>query len=380
MSLMQPATKPFHIPSLDGIRALSFLLVFLSHAGLEKVVPGLFGVAVFFFLSGYLITTLMRCEIESTGTLSLRNFFLRRALRILPPFYLVIVVLILVVRFGWLPGSLSTADLLVTLLYLTNYWNIFVHQIHMPGFNIFWSLSVEEHFYIVFPFVMLLMTRLKWTRYRQAALLLAVCALVLVWRCELVYQAHVLTHSYGAYGDPLRTWFATDTRIDSILFGCVLALVGNPMLDKGPKHSWLAAGVGVGVLVGTFVYRDPEFRETWRYTLQAIALFPLLILTIRAHAHPLLRWLEAPALRTVGVLSYTLYLVHYPAQMLANRWTSHRVPAFALAFALALAFAWAMRQLVEQPLARARRRWQSAVEQTSLVPASHGALLAVSPE
>jgi peptidoglycan/LPS O-acetylase OafA/YrhL len=112
---MQSATKSFHIPSLDGIRALSFLLVFLSHAGLDNVVPGLFGVAVFFFLSGYLITTLMRLEIESTGTLSLRNFFLRRALRILPPFYLVVAVLILVVRLGWLPGSLSGADLLVTL-------------------------------------------------------------------------------------------------------------------------------------------------------------------------------------------------------------------------------------------------------------------------
>jgi peptidoglycan/LPS O-acetylase OafA/YrhL len=363
---MQSATKSFHIPSLDGIRALSFLLVFLSHAGLDNVVPGLFGVAVFFFLSGYLITTLMRLEIESTGTLSLRNFFLRRALRILPPFYLVVALLILVVRLGWLPGSLSGADLLVTLLYLTNYWNIFVHQIHMPGFNIFWSLSVEEHFYIVFPFAMLLMTRLGWTRYRQAALLVAVCALVLAWRCQLVYHAHVLSHSYGGYGEPLRTWFSTDTRIDSILFGCVLALVGNPALDKGPKASWLAAGVGVAVLVGTFVYRNPEFRETWRYTLQAMALFPLFILAIRAHAHPVLRWLEAPALRVVGVLSYTLYLVHYPALMLANRWTSHRVPAGAMAFAMALAFAWAMHQLVEQPLARLRRRWRSAAEQTRL--------------
>src|SRR5229473_790790 len=79
------------VPSLDGLRAFSFLLVFVAHAGLEGIVPGGFGVTVFFFLSGYLITTLMRQEFERYGDVSLKHFYLRRVLRILPPFYLVLI-------------------------------------------------------------------------------------------------------------------------------------------------------------------------------------------------------------------------------------------------------------------------------------------------
>jgi len=79
-----------HFPSLDGLRGVSFMLVFLAHAGLEHRVPGGFGVTTFFFLSGFLITSLMRIEARSAGTVSLRHFYLRRVFRILPPFYLVL--------------------------------------------------------------------------------------------------------------------------------------------------------------------------------------------------------------------------------------------------------------------------------------------------
>ncbi len=81
------------IPSLDGIRALAATIVFASHAGNQDVIPGLFGVTVFFFLSGYLITTLLRTEFEKHGRISLRNFYLRRAFRIFPPMYIVLVFL-----------------------------------------------------------------------------------------------------------------------------------------------------------------------------------------------------------------------------------------------------------------------------------------------
>jgi len=115
--------RPFSIPCLDGIRAVSFLIVFISHDGLPQI-PGLFGVAVFFFLSGYLITTLMRMEIASSATLSLKGFYLRRSFRILPPFYFVICFILVLVASGILPGSCTESDLLASLFYLTNYWNI----------------------------------------------------------------------------------------------------------------------------------------------------------------------------------------------------------------------------------------------------------------
>src|SRR5437868_6408090 len=83
------APQSLHIPSLDGLRAVSFFIVFLAHCGVPFFpIPGAFGVTVFFFLSGYLITTLLRLEMESTGKVSFRHFYLRRVLRILPPFYI----------------------------------------------------------------------------------------------------------------------------------------------------------------------------------------------------------------------------------------------------------------------------------------------------
>lgn len=96
-----PARLPFQIPSLDGLRAVSFLMVFAAHAGVEAI-PGGFGVTVFFFLSGYLITTLMRLEAEKTGGVSLKNFYYRRALRILPPFYIVLFVATTLAAMGFL--------------------------------------------------------------------------------------------------------------------------------------------------------------------------------------------------------------------------------------------------------------------------------------
>src|SRR5438132_14220471 len=83
-------SSSFYLPSLDGIRAAAVILVFVAHAGLKERIPGNFGVTVFFFLSGYLITTLLRIEHERTGGISLKMFYLRRTLRIFPPFYLVL--------------------------------------------------------------------------------------------------------------------------------------------------------------------------------------------------------------------------------------------------------------------------------------------------
>ena len=355
------------IPSLDGIRALSFLIVFVSHDRLEQI-PGLFGVAVFFFLSGYLITTLMRMEIEATGTLSIRDFFLRRAFRILPPFYLVLLLILWIVREGWLPGSYTGADLTASVFYLTNYWNIYVRSIQMPGFNIFWSLAVEEHFYLIFPFLAFAMLRLRLNRKTQAALLAGICGLVLLWRCVLVFKLHSLDMTFGPVTYPLRTMYGTDTRLDSILFGCVLALWGNPVLDEKPKPNWLACAAGVVVLLATFVIRNQEFRETFRYTLQGLALMPLFVAAIRCHQHWAFRWLNSRNLGWVGVLSYTLYLVHYPALNLVEKWSDNRLVVGVVAMAISLAVAYAMHMLVERPLAEFRKRFGSRTREILETP------------
>ena len=134
----------WHIPSLDGIRALSFLMVFVAHAGLDAVVPGGFGVTVFFFLSGYLITTLLRVEYDQFGTVSLKNFYLRRILRIWPAFYLVLLLAVALTMLGLVEGSLRVAPLAAQALNVGNYWIIYHGVFGLPaGTGVYWSLAVE---------------------------------------------------------------------------------------------------------------------------------------------------------------------------------------------------------------------------------------------
>lgn len=212
-----PIVKPtsvHRIPSLDGIRALSIMLVFAAHVGLGPYGTGDFGVTIFFFLSGYLITTLMRAEYEKNGVVNLGHFWLRRALRILPPFYLVMLVATLAALALYPPGTVSAASMLAKVLFYANYWEIYGVNRQPPGTGVVWSLAVEEHFYVLFPLLYVAMQRNRLPRLTQAWLLWGMCALVLAWRCVLVMAMHA---------DSTRIYIATDTRVDAILFGCALA-------------------------------------------------------------------------------------------------------------------------------------------------------------
>jgi peptidoglycan/LPS O-acetylase OafA/YrhL len=350
-----PPGEAFHLPSLDGIRAASFLVVFAAHAGLEKVVPGGFGVTVFFFLSGYLITTRLRIEHDARGTVSLRRFYLHRALRILPPFYLVLGLAALAARAGWIAGGAGARALSAQALHLANYWIVRHGYGGQPaGTGVYWSLAVEEHFYLAFPCLYLVLRRFVREGRRQALALWALCAAVLAWRCVLVY----------ALRSPVdRTYVASDTRVDGILFGCALALSGNPVLD-GPSRvseaGWkrVLLPLGLGALLVTFAVRDPAFRETFRYSLQGVALVPVFVVALRYPGWGPCRILNLRAVSFLGVLSYSLYLVHHVLLgALAPAPAAVRAP---LALALSIGAAFTIHELVEEPCARLRRRLSGA--------------------
>jgi peptidoglycan/LPS O-acetylase OafA/YrhL len=347
----------FHIPALDGIRAISFFLVFAAHAGLGHLVPGGFGVTIFFFLSGYLITTLLRIEYDKTQKISFRGFYLRRTLRIFPPFYLVLAMATLLTIVGILQGSLLMPALVSQALYVGNYYGIMYNFAGIaPGTAIFWSLAIEEHFYLVFPLAYLFIRRHLPAQTHQIFVLIGACAVVLIWRCVLVY---------GLNSPEERTYLGTDTRIDSILWGCILAIYGNPVLDttRISKRIWLfmLAPLGALLLVGSLLYRDPLFRESFRYTLQGIALIPLFIVAIRYHSSPLFSWLNLRWIRFLGVLSYSLYLVHFVYLYAVNQNTSLPQPIQAiLALALSILTATVIHRAIERPIARMRRKLAAA--------------------
>ena len=377
MDSKTPSQGAFHIASLDGMRAVAILIVFLSHAGLSHVVPGLFGVTVFFFLSGYLITTLLRMECEKHGGANLRQFFLRRTLRILPPFYLILAVIALLTFLSVLPGGFHSQALTAQALFSANYWEI-TGGVQPPGTEILWSLAVEEHFYLLFPFLYLAMRRFMPERRHQFALLMTLCAAVLAWRMLLVHQFSAIDLHSGTAHHP-RTCHSTDTRLDGLLFGCALAVWGNPALDatriRRSHWLWLLLPSCLALLLVTFVIRSVPFRETWRYTLQGIALMPVFIAVIRYSDALPLRFLNWRWVSRLGVLSYAFYLTHSLLLSLVAHWLpapeglSHlqlMLLRGTVAFLLTLAASWMMHQWVEKPFLRLRRRLGSSTK-----PAEH---------
>ena len=291
------------IPSLDGIRAISVLIVVLGHSGLQTLVPGGLGVTIFFFLSGYLISTLLLTEQERTGLINVPHFYARRVFRLMPPLLVSLAVAYGLTYEGLLGGGITSQGLAAQLLYFANYYGLFFDPGNTipDGTGILWSLAVEEHFYIFYPLLMMLLLG-RALRPRTIGVLLGIlCIGVLAWRIHLV-------HSPGFISD--RTYYASDTRIDSIAYGCLLALVMNPVRQRSRTGSmslpqWALLAAAAGALLFALVYRDPVFRETARYSIQGIALMPIFYFAVRFADAPLFRVLNTPWAMTLGTYSYT---------------------------------------------------------------------------
>jgi len=332
------------------------MVVFLAHAGLEDRVPGGFGVTVFFYLSGFLITTLMRQEDAKHGTVSLRGFYLRRVFRILPPFYTTLGLAALLCLVGFVPGELQGRPMAALALHYGNYWFAFHGSDGVPaGTGVYWSLAVEEHFYLLFPLLFLVTRRLGMDGRRQGLLFLSLCLAIVAWRSWLVLGVGVVED---------RTYLASDTRFDSILFGCTLAVAMNPMIDRpvGSEALWkrILVPAGVAILLFSFLYRAPWFRESIRYTLQGIGLTPIFVTAMRWPEWTPMRILNQRQVAFVGVLSYSLYLVHQI--VIYTIWARlpglPRVAQGALALVLSLAYALVSYRYVEKPFASLRKRFR----------------------
>jgi peptidoglycan/LPS O-acetylase OafA/YrhL len=356
----RPAKAEFHIPSLDGIRAFSWLIVLLSHSAPVLRIPGRFGVTIFFFLSGYLITTLLRMEIERTGTISLGGFYSRRFLRIFPPLYVMLAAAFVLHWTGVTShgGNLSGGAISSLLLQYSNYFVIARENwdVLPAGTTVCWSLAVEEHFYFVFPALYLWMRRNLRSTGQVGAMILGICLLVLAWRAIL---------ALGWVTAPeMRLGFATDTRVDSILFGCLLAVWGNPVLDGSKSRfsertwKWILFPLGVLGMVALIKPRDSElFRHTLNLSLQGLFLMPIFVTAIRWPDWGPMRVLNLRPVKFLGVVSYSLYLFHsLIVFVLEGQGLQTGFWMTVLSFGLSVLVAWLVYRLVEVPAARWRKK------------------------
>jgi len=343
--------RPLYIPALDGMRALAFLLVFLAHSLPNRDLPGGFGVTVFFFLSGYLITTLLRLEARHTASIDLKQFYLRRILRIFPPCYITVIVVSTLAAFGLVYNTESFRSLTAAFLYFSNYWNILGWGNLPAGLGVLWSLAVEEHYYLLFPLLYLWFAHTSLRRKHQAAILTTLCLAALAWRLVRA----LLFHSSWS-----NIYEATDTRFDAILFGCLLAILFNSRLGdpvaRLERHARSLATAGLALLVFTFAWRNPLFRDTIRYTLQSLALMPIFFYVTLPRTTTLSAILGSRPLRWIGQLSYSMYLIHHT--LFHHIYHYHR-PSLATAatvLGLSILYAQAMRTFVELPIQRLRNR------------------------
>jgi peptidoglycan/LPS O-acetylase OafA/YrhL len=292
-------------------------------------------------------------EFDRTGDISLKQFYLRRVLRIFPPFYLVLGVTALLTYVGFMQGSVNARGLLAQAGHVTNYYIISEGWWDgiSPGTWVYWSLAIEEHFYLFFPLVYLLLRKTGASRDKQALALFALCLVVLAWRYVLIFALEVSKD---------RVYLATDTRVDSILAGCILAIWRNPVLDRNAWNdrklafAWLP--IGVAMVLVSLVLREPRFEQTLRYSLQSFGLLPVFVAAIRWHDRWPFRILNYAPVRYVGFLTYSLYLMH-PSMI----WALEKHTPWGLfvrgvlALGLLLAFASLIYRYVEKPCARVRR-------------------------
>jgi peptidoglycan/LPS O-acetylase OafA/YrhL len=288
------------------------MLVVVSHAGLEKHVPGAAGVTVFLAISGFIITYLVARERVATGGFSAASFYLRRALKIGPPLIAIIIVPTFVL--AALGGDVSLGVLASQAFFSYNWVAVYAHDPVgvLPGSGVLWSLSVEEQFYIVFALFWIFASRHRYfLRYAAAFGAVAIVA---------SFVSRVLISAAPGNGS-IRINYGTDTRMESIGWGVLTAVL---YIGWQRREDWLrrlravvthplVPVVVTLVFVGTLALREPWFRDTVRYTLQSLSacLFILFGLLGRGRTHDavirLSRWRPV---WLIGLASYSIYLVH----------------------------------------------------------------------
>lgn len=339
-------------PDLDGIRAIAVLAVMAVHTGVWYCSGGWMGVDVFFVLSGFLITTLIVDEHRRTGTVSLRNFYVRRALRLYPALVAVLLAfgLLYLVGFGYGPSVLDYAySALRSLLYVED---ISAGLGRQDAFHHGWSLAVEEQFYLLWAPILVLL--LRFGRWRLPWALLGAC---------FSWALCALALSPGPAGLPAAQFFPWN-RMGPLLIGAALALV----LARGVKApAWIhsvvggllaAEATGVVVLIGGYRYPFPNL--VWESP--AIALLTCVViwhLTLNAES-PLRTLLGSTPLRWLGRRSYAIYLIHLP---LFNLIQTHLHVSLRLQCALMVVLTVALAEvsyvLVEMPFLRRKARLTS---------------------
>jgi peptidoglycan/LPS O-acetylase OafA/YrhL len=343
---------------VEGLRALAIVAVVLCHAGVAAFAGGYIGVDVFFVISGFLITRLLLGEVERTGTISLRGFYARRARRLLPQSALLLgaVALLSIVVFSPVRAIEVSGDIVSSALYTAN-WHFAAKSVDYfaqgqepsPVLHL-WSLAIEEQFYLVWPAVLLLVSRLPRRRGRSLRPALG-GALAIVCAASLLLGVR-LTEA-----QPISAYFSVVGRAWELGLGAALALLGGVAIPRRMALATAWAGLAA-ILYATFAFEALTPFPGLAALVPTLGAAGLLLAgstpVHRQAASPLWLLSRSPV-RYVGRISYAWYLWHWPALVFAVEILGPLTLAMGLAVVLAsLSPAAITHHLVENPVRRAR--------------------------
>ncbi|MCC5951150.1 MAG: acyltransferase [Acidimicrobiia bacterium] len=340
-------------PAFDGWRGVGVLAILCYHAEMTWARGTFLSLSGFFALSGYLITSLLLIEHQRTGRISLRSFWSRRARRLLPAAMVTLVgIVALTVAIGDAMQLRNLrADALSALGYVVNWRFIAGGQGYQDLFSNpspvqhYWSLAVEEQFYLVLP---LLAAGLLWWRRGSLRSLGVVLGALLVGSAALMWALA------GEAGD--RAYYGTDTRAAEFLTGALLAVLVSRLPPLSSPRARRALGIaGAVALAATAVLWlsiDLDGTNTYPWAFLGAAGLTAVVIVAAGYDGPVRRLLSFAPLRGLGLISYGIYLIHWPVflWLTAERTGLAEAPLFALRLAVTVALALVSYYLVEQPI------------------------------
>ncbi len=350
-------TSMSYMPGLDGLRTLAVFAVIAYHLGLSWAPGGLLGVNLFFVLSGYLITNILQVQWEHSGKIDLKDFWLRRAKRLLPALFVMLAgVMLWTVLFA--PERLAALkqETLAAVFYYSNWFLIFHEVSYFESFGPpsplghLWSLAIEEQFYLFWPLLLglgfRLLRRHKWIIGGKVAI-----ALVSALAMALIY---IPGH------DPSRVYYGTDTRAFALLLGAVLAMAWpreNMSAElTGSRRLALDGAGSTGLFIVLWmIFRTNQYQPfLYQSGLLIFSIAAAVLVAVLAHPTSRLARLFAwTPLRLLGKWSYGIYLWHYPIIVLSSPLVNTRGPNALLSFyqiSISVLLAVLSYYLIEEPI------------------------------
>lgn len=362
------------LPYLDGIRAFAVLAVVLYHAGVSWVGGGLLGVDVFFVLSGFLITSLLCTEFAAEATIRLRAFYARRARRLLPALFILLLGVSAYAYFFSSTVDVASVrgDAFSTLFYFSNWHFVFSDQGYFvqsaspsPLLHT-WSLAVEEQYYLVWPLVALVVLR-RWRR-PGLAVVAGVGALASAGLMAALFHAGVSTD---------RLYYGTDTRAQALLVGSFLGVISSARTWRpfDPRWARTARGRATGTLLALVgcagllwawhaLQGEDPFLYDGGFLLVASWAAAIIATVMSWPSSALARVLSTRPLVLLGRISYGVYLYHWPLFLVIDQaHTGLRgVPLLAVRLAVTFTAAYVSWRFVEEPIRRGKwlTSWRGA--------------------